>query len=102
MVVVVVIVVEVVVVVVLGIEQMTRRSGSGTIRVGRLGPNLQPGMACVCGMNGWRKGMNTIQHQPSPASRAGADVPINVRAASQAVSNVNTHRPRFQVRARPS
>jgi len=52
-------------------------------------------------MKGLRKGTNTTQHPPSPASRAGADLPTNVQDVSRAVSNVNTHRPRFQVRARP-
>jgi len=32
----------------------------------------------------------------------GPILPTNVQAVSQAVSYVNTHRPRFQVRARPS
>jgi len=27
--------------------------------IGRSGPNLKPGMVCVYGMNGLRKGMNT-------------------------------------------
>ena len=31
-------------------------------------------------------------------SRAGTDLPTNVQAVSRAVSDVNTHRPRFQVR----
>jgi len=34
--------------------------------------------------------------------RTGANLPTNVQAVSPAVSYVNTHRPRFQVRARPS
>ena len=46
--------------------------------------------------------MNTAQHPPSPASRAGTDLPTNVEAVSRAVSYVNTHRIRLQVRARPS
>ena len=66
--------------------------------VGRSGPNLKPGTVCVCGMNG----MNTAQHPPSPAARAGPDLPTNVQAVSRAVSDVNTHQPRFQIRARPS
>jgi len=70
--------------------------------LGRSGPNLQPGTVYVCGMNGLRKGMNTTQHPPSPASRAGADLPTNVEAVSPAVSYVNTHRPRFQARALPA
>ena len=68
---------------------------------GRSGPNLQPGTVCVCGMKGLRKGMHTTQHPPSPTSRAGTDLSTNVQAGSRAVSYVNTHRPRFQVRARP-
>ena len=74
----------------------------GALQLGSSGPNLEPGTVCVCGMNGLRKGMNNTQHPPSPASRAGTDLPTNVQAVSQAVSYVNTHRPRFQVRARPS
>ena len=35
----------------------------------------------------------TTEHSPSPASRAGADLPTNV----QAIRYINTHRPRFQV-----
>jgi len=70
--------------------------------VGRSGPNLKPGTVCVCGMSGLRKGMDTTQHPPSPASRAGTDLPTTVQAVSRAVTYVNTHRPRFQVRARPS
>jgi len=46
--------------------------------------------------------MSTTQHPPSPACRAGTDLPTNVQDVSRAVSHVNTHRPRFQVRARPS
>jgi len=65
--------------------------------LGRLGPNLKPGTVCVSGMKGLRKGTNT-----SPASRAGTDFPTNVQAVSWAVRYVNTHRLRFQVRARPS
>jgi len=34
--------------------------------------------------------------------RAATDLPTNVQAVSRAVGYVNTHRPRFQVRARPS
>jgi len=68
----------------------------------RSGPNLKPGTVCVCGIPGLRRGMNTTQHLPSPASRAGADLPTNVQAVLRAVSCVNTHRPRFQARARPS
>jgi len=46
--------------------------------------------------------MHTTEHPPSPASRVGTDLPTNVQAISRAVRCVNTHRPRFQVRARPS
>jgi len=46
--------------------------------------------------------MHTTAHPPSPAPRAGTNLPTNVQAVSRAVSYVNTHRPRFQVRARPS
>jgi len=70
--------------------------------LGSSGPNLKPGTLCVCCMNGLRRGMNTTQHPPSPASRAGTDLPTNVQAVSRAVSYVNTHRLRFQVRARTS
>ena len=45
-----------------------------------------------------RLGLN----RPSAASRAGTDLTTNVQAVSRAVSYVNTHRPRFQVRARAS
>jgi len=75
--------------------------GSG-LGVGRSGPNLKPGTGCVCGMNSLPKGMNTTAYPLSPASRAGADLPTNVQAVSRAVSKVDTHRPRFQVRAQPS
>jgi len=64
--------------------------------------NLKPGTVCVCGMNGLRKGMHITEHPPSPASRVGTDLPTNIEAVLRAVSYVNTHRPRFQVRARPS
>ena len=64
---------------------------------GRSGPNLKPGTVCVCGISGLRNGMNTTPHPPSPASRAGTNLPKNVQAVSW-----DTHRPRFQVRARPS
>jgi len=67
--------------------------------LGRSGPNLKPGTVCVCGL---RNGMNTTQRPPSPASRAGTDPPTNVQAVSRAVRYVNTHRPRFQIRARSS
>jgi len=70
--------------------------------LGRSGPNLKPGTVCVCGTSGLRKGMPTTQHPPSSASRAGTDLHTNVQAVSRAVSYVHTHRPRFQVRARPS
>ena len=70
--------------------------------LGSSGPNLKPGTVCVYGMSGLRKGINTTQHPPSPASRAGTDLPTNVHAVSRAVRHENTHRPRFQVRARPS
>jgi len=70
--------------------------------VARSGPNLKPGTVCVCGMSGLRKGMNTTQHPPSPTSRAETDLSTNAQAVSRAVSSVNTHRPRFQVRAQPS
>jgi len=53
-------------------------------------------------MQGLGKGTTTTQHPPSPASRAGADTPTNIKAVSRAVRYVNTRRPRFQVRARPS
>jgi len=47
--------------------------------------------------------MNTTQHPPSPASRAGNDLPTNLQAVLRAVRCcVNTNCPRFQVRARPS
>jgi len=80
------------------------RSGKGTHGggLGRSGPNLKPGTVCVCGMNGSRKGMHTTQHPPSPASRAGTDLPTNVQAVSRAVSSIDTHCPKFHVRARPS
>ena len=71
-------------------------------RLGRSGSNLKPGTVCVCAMSGLRKGINTTQYLPSPASRAGTDLPTNVQAVSRAVRYVNTRRPRFQVRARPS
>ena len=70
--------------------------------LGRSGPSLKPGTVCVCGVNGLRRGMHTTQHPPSPASRTGAGLPTNVQAVLWAVSHVNTHRPRFHVRARPS
>jgi len=46
--------------------------------------------------------MHTTYHLPSSASRAETDLPTNVQAVLPAVSYVNTHRPRFQVRVRPS
>jgi len=52
--------------------------------LGRSGPNLKPRTVCVCGMNGLRKGMNTTQHPPSPASRAGTDLATNEQAGSRA------------------
>ena len=77
--------------------------GASSQQVGRSGPNLKPGTVCVWRMSGLRNGMNTTQHSPSPASRAGTDLPTNVQAVSRAVRYVNTHRPRFQVnRAQPS
>jgi len=78
------------------------RSAYSTCRVGRSGPNLQPKTVCVCGIGGLRKGMHTTQHPPSSASRAWTDPPTNVQAVSRAVRYANTHRPRFQIRARPS
>ena len=68
----------------------------------RSGPNLKPGTVCVCGIRGLRNGRNTTQHPPSPASRAGTDPPTNVQAVLRAFCYANTHRPRFQIRARPS
>jgi len=76
--------------------------GLTSVHVERLGPNLKPGTVCVCGMSGLRKGMHTTQHPPSPAFRAEPDRPTNAEAVSRAVNDVNNHRPRFQVRARPS
>ena len=70
--------------------------------LGRSCPNLKSGSVCVCGMRGWRKGMSTTQHIPSPASRAGTDHHTIVLAVSRAVSYAHTRRPRFQVRAQPS
>ena len=74
----------------------------GGMGLGRSGPNLKPGTVRVCGMRGLRTGMHTTQHPPSPISRAWNDPPTNVQAVSRAVCYVNTHRPRIQVRARPS
>jgi len=70
-------------------------------KIGRSDPNLKPGTVCVCGMNGLRQGMDTTQHPPSPASRAGTDLSTNVQAISRAVSYVHTHRPIFQVSPPP-
>jgi len=70
--------------------------------LGSSGPNLKPGTLCVCGMHGLRQGMHITLHPPSPTSRAGTDLPTDVQTVSRAVSCVSTHRPRFQVRARPS
>jgi len=78
----------------------TRRPHSNGL--GRLGPNLKPGTVCVCCMKGLRKGMNTTQHPPSPAFRAWTDPPTNEQAVSRAVRYVNTHRPRVQIKTRPS
>ena len=74
---------------------------SPEVNVGTSKPNLKPGTVCVWGMSGLRNGMDTTQHPPSPASRAGTDSPTNVQAVSRAVSNANTHLSRFQIRARP-
>jgi len=93
----------------LSIAVLARRGGGrgeasyrGTEEVGRSGPTLKPGTVCVCCMNGLRKGMHTIWHPLSPACKAGTDLPTNVQAVPRAVSYVITHRPRFQVRTRPS
>jgi len=71
-------------------------------RLERSGPNLKPETVCVYGMNLLKKSLKTTQHSPSPAFRAEVDLPTNVQAVSRAVSYVNTHCPRFQVRVRPS
>jgi len=76
--------------------------GASCYTIGRSVPDLKPGTVRVCGMRGLKKGMHTSQHPPPPASRAWTDPPINVQAVSRAVRYVNTHRPRFQIRARPS
>jgi len=83
----------------LGVNPSERENETRSGR--KVGLNLKPGTVCVCGMKGLRKDMHTIKHPPSPASRTGADLPTNVQAVSRAVSYVNTHHPRFQIRARP-
>jgi len=59
---------------------------SNDIDIGRWGLNLKPGTVCVCGMNALRNGMHTTYRPPSPASRAGTELPTNVQAVSRAVS----------------
>jgi len=81
--------------------RMSERAGEKSLPVGRSGPNPKPGTVCVCGMSGLRKGINTTQHTVSGFQ--GRDRPsTDVQAVSRAVCYVNTHRPRFQVRAQPS
>jgi len=58
--------------------------------IGRSGLNLKPGTVCVCGTSDLRKGMNTTEHPPSPASRAFTDPPTNVHAVSRAICYVHT------------
>jgi hypothetical protein len=70
--------------------------------LGRSGPNLEPGTVRVYVINGLIHGLNTTEHPPSPGYRAGPDLPTNVQAVSRAVSYVNTHRPRSQVRVNPT
>jgi len=79
---------------------MEKRGGEYTARNAGSWPETWDGMWLR--HEGLEKGMNTTPQLPSPASRAGTDLPTNVQAVSRAVSYVNSHRPRFQVRARPS
>jgi len=46
--------------------------------------------------------LSTLLPPLSPNSRAGPHLPTNGQAVSRAANTVNTHRPKFQVRARPS
>ena len=71
-----------------------------SLSLGTLDPNLKPGTVCV--HTRLDKRHSHYLHPPSPASRAGTDLSTNVQAVSRAVSYGNTHRLRFQVRARPS
>jgi len=77
---------------------LTRATGgaNGGNRDRKVGPNLKPGTACVCGINGLRRGMHTIQHPPSPAPRAETDLPTHLQAVFRAVGYVNTHQSQVQ------
>jgi len=66
-------------------------AGEAEVRV-RVNPNLKPGTVCVFRMNGVRTGMHTTEHPPSPASRAGTDLPTTVQAVARAVSYVIDYR----------
>jgi len=88
--------------VVLAVAPAVTMDEASSVVVGRSAPNLKRGTVCVCGMSGLRNGMNTTQHLPSPASRAEINPPTNGQVVSRAIWYANTHRPRFQIRARPS
>jgi len=66
------------------------RTHMAVLYIGRSGLNLKPGTVCVCGTSDLRKGMNTTEHPPSPASRAFTDPPTNVHAVSRAICYVHT------------
>ena len=70
--------------------------------IGSRGPNLQPGTVGVYVSYGSRNGFNTTEQPFLSGSRARPDLVFNVRAVVRAVNDVNNHRPRFQIRARPS
>jgi len=71
-------------------------------RVGRSGPNLEPGTMRVYVTNGPRNGLKIGRKVgPSPGSQRRW-VLGSVHAFSQAVHAANTYRPRFQVKTRPS
>jgi len=72
------------------------------LRLGRSGPNLEPGTMHIHVTNGPRNGLNIGRKVgPCPGIRRRW-VLGSVHAFSQAVHAANTYRPRFQVRARPS
>ena len=71
-------------------------------RLGRSDPHLEPGMMRVYVTNGMRNCLN-IGRRVGPCPRTHRRWVLGgVHAVSRAVNYINTHRPRFQVRARPS